>query len=102
MVLKAPELPRIALCSPLAARWAYAFLSYLVVGIMESEGWMVVLTPLFAAALAMLGRWVFHLGKVRRHGLRLPIALLIGAIGFYASWHIYLNFARSDHPALRI
>ncbi len=69
----------------------YAFLAGLVTQVFESPAWFVVLTPLFGAALAMAGQWVCDLGQVRRRRLRLPLTLVVGGLGLYASWHFYLN-----------
>jgi hypothetical protein len=73
----------------------YAFLSYLVGQVFESPPAHILITPFFAAGLVMLGLWICQLGDVRWRQLRLPVVLLVGVMGLYASWHVYLNFASS-------
>jgi hypothetical protein len=70
---------------------AYAFLAS-VFHEVEAPICLTFTTVAFAAALVPLARWVCHLGNVRRPRARLPVALCVAAIAFYASWHIYLNF----------
>lgn len=70
----------------------YAFIAYLLYTLEES-GWLIVVVPFFAVALTGVGWCVCQLGKVRRWRLRLPVALCVGAMGLYAAWDVYLNFA---------
>lgn len=74
----------------------YAFFEYLIGEVMEERGWLFWLPPLFALGLAATAQLICRLGKVRMRRLRKPIALLVGALGFYASWQIYLNCGNAD------
>src|SRR5689334_11417370 len=74
---------------------AYAFLCYLA-HVLELSFWLIMVTPFFAAGLGMVTSWVLDLGQVRRPAWRVPIGLFIGALGLYASWYMYVNFAASD------
>ncbi len=76
---------------------AYAFVAYLIVHVFESPAGLVIATPLFGAALAVAARPVCKLAKVRARRIRLPVALVIGVLGLYAHWHVYLNFAAELH-----
>ena len=72
---------------------AYAFVAYLIAHVIESPSGLVIAAPLFGAALAVAGKSVCKLAKVRGRRIRLPVALIIGVMGLYAHWHAYLNFA---------
>lgn len=48
---------------------------------------LILVTPFFGAALAFVTLQVVNRGKLRQPRLRLPLALVIGAVGLVATWY---------------
>ena len=89
-------LPVLGIAGAVVLGSIYAFFEYLIGEALEERGWLFWLPPLFAFGLALTAHLICRLGKVRMRRLRKPIALFVGALGFYAAWQIYLNCGNAD------
>lgn len=80
---------------------AYAFLAVFL-RVIEKQGWLIVVTPMFAAVVGPLGQWVCQLGHVRRRSFRMPIVYVVTGMVLYWSWHAYLNFDRGELSTVQV
>jgi hypothetical protein len=76
----------------------YAFVSALITEVFDARAAFIIATPVFGGALALAGRAVCYLGRVRRASLRLPILISVGVLGYFASWQFYLNMYDQPPP----
>jgi hypothetical protein len=90
-------LPLLGIFGAITLGGIYAFFEYLVGEVLDERDWVFWMPFVFALALALTANLICRLGKVRRGRLRKPIALLVAALGLYASWHIYILFANDLH-----